>query len=107
MTLRAFRIPLLNIPQKFAIDLNGKAYIMLCRYNPEMPNWSISMQDGDTEEFIFTGLPLVTGLDLLSQFAHLGIEGSFIVFTDGDDLATPTEFNLGVESNLYYLVDQA
>jgi hypothetical protein len=106
MTLRAFKIPLLNEPQKFAIDLNGKPFIMTSRYNPEMPNWNLSMQDGETEEFIFTGLPLVTGLDLLSQFAHLGIEGSFIVFTDGDDLAIPTELNLGVESNLYYLVEQ-
>lgn len=106
MTLRAFRIPLTNIPQKFAIDLNGKQYIVLCRYNPEMPNWSISLQDGETEEYIFTGLPLVTGVDLLKQFAHLGLNGIFIVYTDGDELAPPTETNLGAECNLYYLVDQ-
>lgn len=106
MALNAFRIPLVNTPQKFAIDLNGRSFIMECVWNPEMLSWLISMYDGDTEECIFATMPLVTGVDLLAQYAHLGIDGSLIVYTDGDEHATPSEANLGVESNLYYLVEQ-
>jgi len=106
MAVNAFKIPLINIPQRFAIDLAGKSYIVLSRYNTEMESWLISMADGDTEEDIFDSMPLVTGVDLLAQYAYLGIQGSLIVYTDGDEHATPTEFNLGAESNLYYLVEQ-
>lgn len=106
MAVNAFKIPLINIPQRFAIDLAGKSYIVLCRYNTEMENWLISMQDGDTEADIFDSVPLVTGVDLLAQYAHLGIPGSLIVYTDGNEFAPPTEFNLGRECNLYYVVEQ-
>lgn len=106
MAVNVFKIPLTNVPQKFAIDLAGKSYIFLCRYNTEMENWLISMQDGDTEQDIFDSMPLVTGTDLLAQYAYLGITGSLIVYTDGNEFAPPTEFNLGEECNLYYVVEQ-
>lgn len=106
MALNAFKIPLLNVPQTFAIGLNGKSYTIVCRYNTEMQSWLISMADGDTEENLFDSMPLVTGVNLLAQYAHLGIPGSLIVYTDGDEFAPPTESNLGVECNLYYLVEQ-
>lgn len=106
MALNAYKIPLVNIPQRFAISLNGRSFIIVCRYNPEIPSWQLSFYDGDTEELLFDNMPLVTGVDLLAQYKHLGIDGSLIVFTDGNDTAVPTETNLGVESNLYYLVEQ-
>lgn len=106
MAVNAFKIPLTNIPQRFAIELAGKSYIVLCRYNTEMENWLLGMQDGDTEQYIFDSMPLVTGVDLLAQHAHLDIPGSLIVYTDGNELAPPTEFNLGQECNLYCVVEQ-
>lgn len=106
MAVNVFKIPLMNIPQKFAIDLAGKSYIVLCRYNTEMESWLISMMDGDTEQDIFDSMPLVTGVDLLAQYAYLGIPGSLIVYTDGDEFTPPTETNLGQECNLYYVVEQ-
>ena len=106
MAVNVFKIPLTNIPQRFAIDLAGKSYIVLCRYNTEMQSWLISMVDGDTEADIFDSLPLVTGTDLLAQYAYLEIPGSLIVYTDGNEFAPPTETNLGQECNLYYVVEQ-
>lgn len=106
MAVNAFRIPLTNTPQKFAIDLNGRSFIMECKYNPEEISWNISMWDGDNEQVIFVNLPLVTGVDLLKQYGYLGIDGSFIVYTDGNHDEVPTEENLGAESNLYYVVEQ-
>ena len=107
MAEKTFRIPLTNEPQKFNITLDEIEYTMICRYNPEMPNWTICMIDAITQVPIFTCLPLVTGVDLLSQFAFTGIKGSMIVYTDGNAGAIPTLENLGQESNLYSLVDDA
>jgi hypothetical protein len=41
------------------------------------------------------GVPLVTGVDLLAQYAYLGFIGSLVVQTDHDPDATPTYENLG------------
>lgn len=106
MAQTVFRIPLTNRPQRFEIELAGRSFIMIVRWNPAMPNWIICLQDAETQETLLNCLPLVTGTDLLAQFRHLGIEGSFVVVTDGDEFATPTLENLGGESNLYYVVER-
>ncbi len=106
MALNIFKIPLSNIPQTFDIEMNGKAYTITCRYNTEMASWLLSMADGDTGADLFDSMPLVTGTNLLAQYAHIGLDGSLIVYTDGDEFAPPTEANLGIECNLYYAIDQ-
>jgi hypothetical protein len=106
MTQTVFRIPLKNTPQRFEIELAGRSFIMVVRWNPAMPNWILCLLDGETEQPLLNCLPFTTGVDLLSQFRHVGIEGSFVVVTDGDEFATPTLENLGGESNLYYVVDR-
>jgi hypothetical protein len=105
MAQRLFRIPLINEPQVFDIDLSERAYTIICRYNPEMPAWQICMRDGITGQPLLTCLPLVTGVDLLAQYHHLGIPGQLFCFTEGDASAPPTLENLGIEGQLYYLVE--
>lgn len=105
--MKAFKIPFTNVPQRFAISLAGKDYVLQNVWNSESNSWEISMFDGDTDAPIFASLPLVTGVNLLRQYEYLGIAGSLYVYTDGDDTAVPTETNLGVESNLYFWVGEA
>lgn len=102
-----FRIPLVAEPQTFEISLSGRAFNMTSRWNPEMPAWTICLQDAVTLEPLIVCLPMVTGVDLLSQFRHLGIPGSLFAYTEGDELAPPTLTNLGIEAQLYYLTDEA
>lgn len=102
--MTVYRIPLTNVPQRFAIELGGREYVMVVRWNPIMGNWVMCLLDGDM--VLVNCLPLVTGVDLLAQFRHLGINGSFVVVTDGDPYATPTLGNLGTDSNLYYITGQ-
>ena len=54
---------------------------------------------------LVSGIALVTGADLLGQYAYLGIGGQLIVMTDGDPSAIPTFTNLGIESHLYYVTE--
>lgn len=100
-------IPLTNVPQTFAITLNGRALMLTNRWNDQMQTWLLDLVDGVTQAPLLMSLPLVTGVDLLAQFAHLGIGGQLIVYTDGDPATPPTLNNLGVDANLYYLVPAA
>lgn len=52
---------------------------------------------------ILQGVPLITGTDLLSQFAYLGLQFSFVVQTNNDADAVPTFANFGSQGNLYML----
>jgi len=49
-------------------------------------------------------IPMVCGIDLLSQYGYLNIGAELWVLTDGDDTAPPTIDNLGAESNLFLVV---
>ncbi len=107
MAEQLFKIPLDNVPQRFAIELAGRSLVIVSQWNDEMPAWTVDIIDGDTEEPLIMCLPLVSGADLLAQHEYIGIPGQLIVYTDGDELSPPTLSNLGQEANLYYLVDIA
>lgn len=104
--MTTFIIPLTNIPQKFEISLAGKNYQMTCKWNDALDaGWVLDFADSDSGEAIVANIPLVTGIDLLEGLEYLGFDGLLIVYTDGNELATPTLLNLGVESNLYFKTD--
>lgn len=106
--MSVFLIPLQNVPQVFPISLAGVNYIMTCKWN-DAPDggWVFDLMNADTETFIVSNVPLVTGTDCLAGLAYLGINGQMYVYTDGNPLADPTLENLGVESNLYFQTDVA
>jgi hypothetical protein len=108
--MELFIIPVTNVPQKFAISLAGKDYLLTCKWNAaEEAGWVLDIADGITNEIIACNIPLITGADCLSGLEYLGISGELIVYTDGNELAVPTLENLGIESNLYFrteIVDQ-
>ena len=97
-----FLIPLTNIPQEFSISLDNREVTIHQRWN-EWSGWLINISDTATNTSIISGIPLVTGCDLLEPFPELGFLGSLFVYTDGDAMAIPTIDNLGLDSNLYYV----
>lgn len=106
--METFLIPLLNIPQDFTITLADRELRMVTKWNPANEGgWVIDIYDGETNESIIANIPMVTGADLLAQYEYLGLNGKFIVYTDGDESAVPTLENLGIESNLYFKTEVA
>jgi hypothetical protein len=53
---------------------------------------------------ILTGLPLVTGVDLLEQYGYLGIGGSLVVQSTNDPSLVPNYDTLGSTGNLFFVV---
>lgn len=101
-----FKIPVTNAPQSFQISLAGKDYTCTCRWNDaEDAGWILDFSDAETSTPIVANIPLVTGVNLLDGLDYLGFGGKLYVKTDGDDFAVPTYENLGVESFLYFEVE--
>jgi hypothetical protein len=95
-------IPLRAGPQRFSVQLAGKPYQMRLIYldAPEL-GWVLDIADGEGVSLL-AGMPLVTGCDLLGQYAYLGIAGQLRMASDVDPDATPSFDSLGQESHLYF-----
>lgn len=111
-----FEIPLFGAPQKFSITLpieraaaNATAtYSMTFQYRNADPSiaggcgWTVDISDASGNP-ILCGMPLVTGADLLGQFAYLALGGHLVVMSEGVPDALPTFANLGSGSHLYWV----
>ncbi|NTA27392.1 phage baseplate plug family protein [Allorhizobium ampelinum] len=100
----SYEIPLSGSPETFSIQLDGTTYQISTQYaDATEAGWFINIATDDGTPII-SGLPLVTGLDLLEPYVYLGIAGSLYVYTDVDTDAVPTYSNLGSTSHLVYVV---
>ena len=104
--MTAYEIPLAATDQRFAIPLNGVTYQLTCKWCDPAAAWTLDIAT-DGGEALVSGIPIVTGIDLLEQHRHLGIAGQLMAQTDGDTWAPPTQTNLGVAGRLYFIPDEA
>lgn len=99
--MTAVEIPLTADAQVFTITLNGVAYQLTLMWRSGA-GWVLDIADA-TGNALVGGIALVTGVDLLGQFAYLGIGGSLAVLTAGDIQQPPDFDGLGTESRLYFV----
>lgn len=104
MAQNIYEIPLTPAQnQKISISLSNVVYNMLFKWlDCDQGGWAIDILDVNNN-VVIGGIPLVTGIDLLGQYAYLGLGGALIVQSDGNPNAVPTFDNLGAQSHLYYL----
>ena len=99
--MAVFEIPLTPAAQTFSISLGGTSYqLTLMWRDATMGGWFLDIADAASNAII-SGVPLVPGVNLLEQYAYLGIGGGLVVQTDNDPDAAPTYDDLGVTSHLY------
>ena len=103
-----FEIPLKPQAQTLSVKFpNGNTYTLRLLYQFNADDcWELDIGDANGDPIV-CGIPLVTGCDLLAQYAYLGFGCSLFVTTDGDRDATPKWFNLGVTSHLWLETPQA
>ena len=102
MTL--YKVPLTpSVPQSLTVGLPSGSYVFRLTY-ADAPDgdggWVLDISDSSANPLV-CGVPLVTGADLLAQYAYLGLGVKLFVTTDGDPSAPPTFADLGVTANLY------
>lgn len=96
-------IPLIASPQSLNISLLGVQYGLLITWNPQSQVWLLDIADNQNNPLV-QGIPMVTGTDLLGQYAYLGLGGSLFVYVDYNPDALPSFTDLGQQSNLYFVV---
>ena len=99
---KAYEIPLSPQAQTFSIQLGGVGYKVRIYWGGLQGCWLIDLLQGSGAPLV-QGIPVVTGIDLLAQYAYLGIGGSLIAQTDNNADAVPTFANLGQTGRLYFV----
>ena len=100
--MTAYLVPLQANAQTFPISLAGTVYNLTIHWNAPSAAWILDIADAGKNPMV-SGIPLVTGTDLLAQYAYLGFGGQLIAQTDNDTSAVPTYANLGQGGNLYFV----
>ncbi|MFA9439398.1 hypothetical protein ACDA63_07155 [Uliginosibacterium sp. sgz301328] len=103
--MSTFEIPLTSQPQRFTITLSGVDYIVTVRYrDAQYGGWVVDIADAQQNPMV-SGIPLVTGIDLLAQYKYMGFGGRLWAQTTDDPDAVPTFANLGTGSRVYWVTD--
>lgn len=95
-------IPLIAGPQTLSITLAGTVYNLNVYWCRPAATWMLDIADSSNNP-ILSGLPLITGADLLEQYAYLDFGGQLIAQTTNDALLPPAFDNLGTSGNLYFV----
>lgn len=101
-TMQPFEIPLNPQAVVFDISLLNVDYNMRIVWNPISMCWVLDIASANSVPLV-QGVPLITGADLLAQYAYLGFGGGLVVTTD-DGIGVPTFEGLGVSGHLYFTV---
>lgn len=102
MALNVFVIPFSSNPQTFSCALSGVELKFTSKWNAQVGLWFIDIARAKDDSPLVTGLPLVTGCDLLAPFRHLGLQGHIFCNNDSDLADPPTLENLGTDCKVYF-----
>lgn len=96
-----FKLPLTPAPQTFNVLLGTVTYTVTMVWNTFANVWVLDFVDQDGNK-ILSGVPMITGADLLEQYAYLGFQGALYAQNDTTPSTPPNFTDLGTGSNLYY-----
>lgn len=105
--MSVFLIPFLPAqPQTLQVSIGGVTYTMKIRFCIPAQCWMLDLSDVSGNPII-QGIPLITGTDLLSQYAYLDLGFSLLVQTNNEANAVPTFANFGTQGLVYILTPTA
>lgn len=99
-----YEIPLSSDGQTFNISLAGTIYELTVQWRAAIAMWLLDIADASGGP-ILSGIPLVTGVDLLGQFGYAGLGGALRVQGADDPDNLPTYDDLGTSSALYWVTE--
>lgn len=91
-------IPLTPDNQQFTTAINGVNYSILTLWRDDA-GWIIDLLYSSGADIV-TGIPLVTGANLLAQFPYLDLGFGLAVVCDDPAQDYPTKTDLGINSHL-------
>ena len=100
--MTAYEIPMTPKAQDFLIALAGTNYNLTFHWSPAANCWILDIADKDSNPLV-GGIAVVTGVNLIGQYAYLGIQGALVAQTDYAPDAVPTLKNFGTDGHLYFV----
>ena len=78
-----YKIPLTPTPQTFNINLADKEYRLTVRWNASFgsESWILDIAAADNGTPILSGIPIVTGVDLLGPYEDLEFGGHLVCYS--------------------------
>lgn len=95
-------IPLSPDNQTFSIDIAGSRWRISIIWRERW--WVMNLADSRGNALV-SGIPLVTGADLLAQHAWLGLNFTLVVACDDSAQVYPGKTDLGIRSHLYAITE--
>lgn len=95
-------IPLTSEPnQSFqatvTVDGLNRALQFNIRFSEVAGYWIMKITDPATATILLDSIPMLAGLNILEQYAYLGIGSAYIINASGSSDDYPTENNLGTD----------
>ncbi|MDN8543373.1 hypothetical protein QZH36_18375 [Erwinia sp. BC051422] len=97
-------IPLTPDNQLFDISINNSDYKMRIIWRES--GWFLDLQNSDGGDII-AGIPLVTGADLVAQYAYLQLGFGLWLFSDSSGNTAPDQYDLGYTAHLCIITEAA
>lgn len=101
--MQASEIPLSPDNQQFALAINGVNYSIRTVWR-DAAGWVMDLLDSSGAGIV-TGIPLVTGSNLLASFAYLELGFGLVVLCDDPTQDYPTKTDLGISSHLWAVTE--
>lgn len=98
----AHEVPTQPQAQVMSIALAGVTYVVRLTWCDPNASWIMDIYDAQGN-LIKGGTPLITGADLLAQFAYLDIGGAMVVQSDDNPDLVPAYATLGITGHLYFV----
>ncbi len=102
--MTAYEVPFSPQPQTFTISLANVSYRLTTKWCAALEAWILDIAGPDNLPLV-TGIPLITGTDLLAPFAYLGFGGSLFVQSSGNLDAVPGFNDLGTSGLVFFVTE--
>lgn len=99
--MAVYEIPITASPQKTTVNLAGTDRVLTTAWCDPAQCWILSIDNVDGTNVI-DGMPMVTGVDLLGQYAYLGIGGSIFVQSLSDPSRVPGYSTLATDGLVFF-----
>ena len=101
--MQANEIPLSPNNQQFSTDINGVSYQIRSLWR-DNAGWVVDLMDASGAAVV-SDIPLVTGANLLSQYAYLNLGFGLVLVCDDPGQDYPTKTDMGIKSHLLVVTE--
>lgn len=99
----AYEIPFEPKAQTFTIALGQSTYRLSTAWNTAAECWVLDIAQPDGTPIV-SGIPIITGVDLLKQYTYLNFGGQIFVQNSSDVAVPPGYADLGSKGLVFFVV---